>query len=134
MALYFYWRHNEYCEPYVYSLFGGTFFTAHLLSTSSFLSNTLIIFSIISSWKLIYFFTFYSYNPFFTFYSKNLFFTFNSYNLFFTLVFLSQQLLLFLCLSLFRSYTPFNFSIWVFFDPTVPLISVFEYILILQSL
>ena len=22
MALYFYWRHNEYCEPYVYSFFG----------------------------------------------------------------------------------------------------------------
>ncbi|XP_023334910.1 post-GPI attachment to proteins factor 2 [Eurytemora carolleeae] len=22
LALYFYWRHNEYCEPYVYSLFG----------------------------------------------------------------------------------------------------------------
>ena len=22
LALYFYWRHNEYCEPYVYSFFG----------------------------------------------------------------------------------------------------------------
>ena len=67
-------------------------------------------------------------------FQKSFFFTFNSYNPFFTLVFLSQQLLLILCLSLLRSYTPFNFGIWVFFDPTVPLISVFEYILILQSL
>ena len=44
LALYFYWRHNEYCEPYVYSLFGGAFLLYCSFINYIFISSSLLHF------------------------------------------------------------------------------------------